>query len=115
MSRRVAIVFEPTFGDRLAELVMRMPVWIVESNANRAAVAEAWHRATEWPHISVTVFRPPDDLRHLLSQIGRPQRVDVIGMTLTDDARDALIAAGFRKIVETSDGFHASMASHRNV
>ena len=115
MSRRVAIVFEPTFGDHLAELVMRMPVWIVESTANRAAVAEAWHRATEWPHISVTVFRPRDDLRHLLSQLGHPQRVDVIGMPLTDDARDALTVAGFRKIVETSDGFCASMPSRASV
>lgn len=115
MSRRVTIVFERTFGDRLAELVMRMPVWIVESNANRAAAAEAWNRATEWPHISVTLFRPPDDLRHLLSQIGRTKRVEVIGMTLTDDARDALVAAGFGKIVETSDGFHASMSSRANV
>ena len=108
MSRRVAIVFEQEFGGRLAELVMRMPVWIVESSANRPAVAEAWDRASEWPQISVTVFRPPDDLRHLLSQIGHPQRVDVIGMALSEEARDALQAAGFRKIVETSDGFRAS-------
>jgi hypothetical protein len=107
MSRRVAIVFEREFGDRLAELVMRMPVWIVESSANRAAVAEAWNRASEWPHISVTVFRPTDDLRHLLSQIGHPKRVDVIGMTLTDEARDTLTAAGFTTFVEAADGFHA--------
>ena len=107
MSRRVAIVFEREFGDRLGELAMRMPVWIVESNANRPAVADAWNRASEWPHISVTVFRPPDDLRLLLSQIGHPQRVDVIGMPLTDEAREILIAAGFTTIAETSDGFRA--------
>jgi hypothetical protein len=108
MSRRVAIVFDREFGDRLAPLVMRMPVWIVESGANRSAVAEAWNRATEWPQISVTVFRPPDDLRHLLSQIGRPRRVDVIGLSLTDDARDALHAAGFTNIAETNEGFRAT-------
>lgn len=113
MSRRVAIVFDPRFGGQLAELAMRMPVWIVESSANRAAVAEAWHRATEWPHISITVFRSPD-LRHLLSQIGHPQRVDVIGMMLTDERRDALMSAGFEKIVETGDGFRASISSRRN-
>jgi hypothetical protein len=107
MSRRVAIVFEREFGDRLAELVMRMPVWIVESATNRAAVAVTWNRASEWPQISVTIFRPTDDLRHLLSQIGHPKRVDVIGMTLTDDARDALTAAGFTKFVEVSDGYQA--------
>jgi hypothetical protein len=108
MSRRVAIVFDTEFGERLATLAMRMPVWIVESVTNRAAVSEAWNRATEWPHISVTVFRPTDDLKHLLSQIGHPQRVDVIGLPLSDDAREALGAAGFTKIAETSDGFRAS-------
>jgi hypothetical protein len=107
MSRRVAIVFDTEFGERLATLAMRMPVWIVESVTNRAAVSEAWNRATEWPHISVTVFRPPDDLKHLLPQIGHPQRVDVIGLPLTDEAREALRAAGFTKIAETNDGFRA--------
>jgi hypothetical protein len=108
MSRRVAIVFDAEFGDRLLTLVMRTPVWIVESAANRSAVAEAMNRATEWPHISVTVFRPSDDLEHLLSQIDHPQRVDVTGLLLTDDAREALSSAGFTKIVETSEGFRAS-------
>jgi len=108
MSRRVAIVFDKEFGERLATLAMRMPVWIVESVTNRAAVSEAWNRATEWPHISVTIFRPPDDLKHLLSQIGHPQRVDVIGLPLTDDAREALSGAGFTKIAETAEGFRAN-------
>jgi hypothetical protein len=110
MNRRVAIVFDPEFGDRLATLVMRTPVWIVESVSNRSAVSEASNRATEWPHISVTVFRPPDDLKHLLSQIGHPQRVDVIGLPLNDDAREAMSAAGFTEIVETIDGFRAGVA-----
>ena len=108
MSRRVAIVFDGEFGDRLATLAMRTPVWIVESGANRTAVAEAMNRATEWPHISVTVFRPTDDLKHLLSQIGHPQRVDVIGLQLSDEASDAMRDAGFAKIVETADGFRAT-------
>jgi hypothetical protein len=107
MSRRVAIVFDREFGDRLGELAMRMPVWIVESNANRPAVAAAWNRASEWPHISVTVFRPPGDLRLLLTQIGQPQRVDVIGMRLKDEVREILTDAGFATVVETSDGFRA--------
>jgi hypothetical protein len=108
MSRRVAIVFDREFGDRLLTLVMRTPVWIVESGANRTAVAEAMNRATEWPHISVTVFRPTDDLKHLLSQIGHPQRVDIVGMRLANDARDAMHAAGFTHVVETTDGFRAT-------
>jgi len=108
MSRRVAIVFDADFGDRLAPLAMRTPVWIVESAANRSAVAEAMNRATEWPHISVTVFRPTDNLKHLLSQIGHPQRVDVIGLRLSDDVRDAMRDGGFANVVATSDGFRAT-------
>ena len=108
MNRRVAIVFDREFGDRLATLVMRTPVWIVESNANRPAISEASNRATEWPHISVTVFRPPGDLKHLLSQIGNPKRVDVIGVPLTEDAREALREAGFTNVAETSEGFRAT-------
>ena len=107
MSRRVAIVFDREFGDRLGDLAMRMPVWIVESNTNRPAVAAAWNRASEWPHISVTVFRPPGDLRLLLTQIGQPQRVDVFGMRLKDEVREILTEAGFATLVETSDGFRA--------
>jgi hypothetical protein len=107
MSRRVAIVFDREFGDLLLTLVMRTPVWIVESSANRPAVAEAMNRATEWPQISVTVFRPTDDLKHLLSQIGHAQRVDVIGLQLSDDVREAMRAGGFTKIAQTSDGFRA--------
>ena len=38
MSRRVAIVFDAEFGDRLLTLAMRTPVWIVESSTNRPAV-----------------------------------------------------------------------------
>jgi hypothetical protein len=37
----VAIVVDPEFGDRLIVLLDRMPVWIAESEANRAAVARA--------------------------------------------------------------------------
>ena len=107
MNRRVAIVFDTEFGDRLLTLIMRTPVWIVESGANRTAVAEAMNRATEWPQISVTVFRATDDLKHVLSQIGHPQRVDVIGLSLTAEARDALSAAGFTKILQTIDGLRA--------
>jgi hypothetical protein len=108
MNRRVTIVFDREFGDRLATLVMRTPVWIVESNTNRPAISEATNRATDWPHISVTVFRPPGDLKHLLSQIGQPKRVDVIGLPLTDAVRETLAEAGFEKVAETSEGFRAS-------
>jgi hypothetical protein len=37
----VAIVVDPEFGNRLADLLVRMPVWIADTETNRAAVAHA--------------------------------------------------------------------------
>jgi hypothetical protein len=41
MEYSVAIVVDPEFVNRLADLLERMPVWIVDTEANRAAVARA--------------------------------------------------------------------------
>ena len=51
----------------------------------------------------MTVFRPPDDLVHLLSQIGQAQRVDVIGSPLTENARAALQVADYGYVLETGE------------
>jgi hypothetical protein len=37
----VAIVVDPRFGDRLAELLEHMPVWMADAEANHAAAARA--------------------------------------------------------------------------
>ena len=37
----VAIVVDPQFGDRLIELLERLPVWIADTETNRTAVARA--------------------------------------------------------------------------
>lgn len=37
----VAIVVDPDFGDGLQPLLDRMPVWIADTDANRAAAARA--------------------------------------------------------------------------
>jgi hypothetical protein len=108
MSRRLTIIFDPEFGEKLASLVVRTPVWIVDSATNRPAVAEAWQRAVQWPQISVTVFRPADNLRHVLSQIGHPKRVDIVGLSLTDEVSAEFRKAGFLTLAETSEGFRAS-------
>ena len=41
MTHVVAIVVDPQFGDRLGELLNRMPVWIADTHTNRAAAARA--------------------------------------------------------------------------
>ena len=41
MTKEVALVLDPQFGDRIDELARRMPVWILNDPANSQAVARA--------------------------------------------------------------------------
>lgn len=105
----MTVVFHDDYSEKLEKLAFRTPVWIVDTPANRQAAEGAWHAATEWPHISVTLFRF-DDWPTLLNQIALQVRnvtgFDVIGPASTP-ARDALDAAGFTRLEETADGFRA--------
>jgi hypothetical protein len=107
--RVVTVVFHDDYSEKLEKLAFRTPVWIVDTPANRQAAEGAWHAATEWPHIAVTLFRF-DDWPTLLNQIALQVRnvtgVDAIGASPAD-ARDALEAAGFTRLDETADGFRA--------
>ena len=109
MSRSVAIVFAEDYSSPLEKLAFHTPVWMVDTPANRAAAEQAWHAAIEWPHISVTLFRPVE-WDTLLEQIAMHERCDVveiIGASLTPAARSALEAARFVRIEETPTGFRA--------
>ena len=106
----VAIVFNPDFASRLQKLAFHTPVWIVETPQNRAAAEEAWMRRQEWPHIAITLFRPEEEWRALLTQIAIEHPVDsveVISHGLTEDARTALGEAGYQKFDRTAEGFRA--------
>ena len=109
MPRSVAVVFAEDFSSQLEKLAFHTPVWMVDTPANRAAAEEAWMQAVEWPHISVTLFRPLD-WEPLLEQIGMQGRfevVEAIGTGLTPPVREKLEGAGFVRIVETPTGFRA--------
>jgi hypothetical protein len=122
MARVISVVLDREFGDALEPLAFRNPVWIIESEANTAASEAAWHRATEWPQISVTVFRDEprtkDDWAYLIDQLelhhgpfsqrSRYDTLQVIGRLLTADIRAAMHEAGFDRVEETRDGFRAS-------
>jgi hypothetical protein len=120
MSRSVAIVLDPDYSGELEKLAFRTPVWIVDTPPNRAAAEDAWRSAVEWPHITVTLFRPPeseatrDDWRALLGQVSLLERnvdgYDVFGAALTLSARAALTEAGFVRFEETENGFRARRA-----
>lgn len=113
----VAIVFEPDYSSQLEKTSFHMPVWLADTPANREAAEEAWRAAMEWPHITVTLFRPPsgqpmgEDWRMLLEQIAFRERyldaIDVIGSPFTEAARETLVEAGFGRFDETALGFRA--------
>ena len=110
MPRSVAVVFAEDFSTQLEKLAFHTPVWMVDTPANRTAAEQAWLQAVEWPHISVTLFRPLE-WDALLEQIAmHHERFDVIeaiGAALTPQVRGVLEAAGFVRIVETPTGFRA--------
>jgi hypothetical protein len=115
MPRSIAIVFADDFSGQLEKLSFHTPVWLADTAANHEAAEEAWQRAVEWPHISVTLFRPPaakagrDDWRALLEQITLHERpidaVEVIGAPLTLPARAVFSDAGYERFEETAGGF----------
>jgi hypothetical protein len=113
MPRSVAIVLEPDFASRLEKLAFRTPVWIVDTPENRAAAEQAWHASVEWPHITVTLFRPPasrptrEDWLALFGQIGAFDSVEVIGSALTPSARAALVDLGFERFDDGGTRFRA--------
>ena len=108
MSRSVAIVFADDFSAQLEQLSVHTPVWLVDTPENRAAAEQAWQRAIEWPHISVTLFRR-DDWQALLDQIALQKRpvdaIEIIGAPLTNSARATLGEAGYARFEETAIGF----------
>jgi hypothetical protein len=109
MPRSVAIVFAEDYSSQLEKLAFHTPVWMIETPANRMAAEAAWLAAVEWPHISVTLFRPME-WSTLLEQIAMHQRAEVvesIGAPLMEPARAALEAAGYVRIEETASGFRA--------
>jgi hypothetical protein len=117
MPRTVAIVFDADYSSRLEKTAFHMPVWLADTPANHTAAEEAWRAAVEWPHLSVTLFRPPgeqpspEEWRMLLDQIAFREKtieaIDVSGCPLTPTARTALTESGFTRFDETATGFRA--------
>ena len=107
----MVIAFAEDFSAELEKVSFHTPVWLADTPANHTAAEEAWQRAIEWPHISVTLFRPQEDWTALLDQIALQRRgvntIDVIGGALAGSARTALSDAGFEKFEDTPTGFRA--------
>jgi hypothetical protein len=117
MPRSVAIVFEPDYSAHLERLAFRTPVWLVDTPENHVAAEEVWRKAVDWPHLVVTLFRPPvaaptrDDWRMLLAEIALNEKsfeaLETFGAPLTPVARAAMVEGGFARFDESPTGFRA--------
>jgi hypothetical protein len=115
MPRSVVIVFDPDFSGELEKVAFRSPVWMIDTPPNHSAAENAWREAVEWPHITVTLFRPPegeitrDDWHALLEQVSLREHnieaVEVIGASLTPVAQATFTETGLARFEETENGF----------
>jgi hypothetical protein len=115
MSKTVALVLDPSFGEQLQALAQKAPVWIVSSPLNDRAVA-ALRPKFEDSRIT-TLLRLPnersaDTLARALLAIDEHhggegcEAIDVYG---TKDLPSAEVSSqlGFRSVVATHSGFMA--------
>ncbi|HWF00428.1 MAG TPA: hypothetical protein VG248_11575 [Caulobacteraceae bacterium] len=122
-SRRLLVVLDPNFGDRLHEVRPDQPVWIVESAHNTPVVKALWrvplgHRSLT----DVTSFTPkaqdpePEligqldviDLHHGPYSTQTPYTlIEVVGARLTHEVRAAVRQLGFDTFKSTQRGFTA--------
>ncbi len=114
---RVALVLVKDFRDSLQKLAFRMPVWLLETQENRLAAAEAVRVSEEWPQIDVTIFTGmPKDREEWIDRVKsmelnrRITTLEVIGSEMTLPARAALSELGFDKFETTPEGFRARRA-----
>jgi hypothetical protein len=121
-SSRAALVLEPMFGDECISLRELMPVWIIDSSQNRAAVEKI--RKSGLPEESdVTMFQTRDgeslvmacerivlsldDHYNEHSQTPGYTELNVIGVSLGDVSLRPFLELNFDEFVRTDTGFIA--------
>lgn len=118
----ITVVLDRSYGDRLSDLPLGQPVWIVDTPVNRAAAQKLWSERHDETHLTgITTFKSDlsaeeslidefdtIDLHHGSYSADPPYTVvDVIGARLTDSVRATLQDFGFDEFRLTSAGFRA--------
>ena len=124
---RVGLVLHEDYGDKLLDLLARMPVWIVDTSSNREAAQKIWASRPGQSHLTgLTTFKvalgdstverclgelSTIDLHHGEHSASPPySELEVFGLGLTEDVRRGFIEAGFQRFEVTEDGFVAYRA-----
>jgi hypothetical protein len=126
----IAVVLDPEFGAELHQLAAQMPVWIVDSVANRGAIEAEWtRRRRDGAERELSVFRAIDGLPatgHLTALLKTidaahgPGVQDppfrtllVFGLAADETAATAVRAHGGVALVARADGFTATFGNAR--
>jgi hypothetical protein len=120
----VAIVVDPDFGDRLTELVLRMPVWVARTSGNATAIEQLSRRfrgeqrgpltsfvvdpGASREHWCASVLDTVDEHHGPSSQDPPCRSVEVIGTPLSPALRGICEELGFRSFQDTAAGFVAT-------
>ena len=120
----VIVVVDREYGERLPELTISGPVWIVDSPANRSAAQKIWSELPNQNHLDgVTVFKSSEDrsaedslldqldtidLHHGTYSADPPYTVlESVGVPESERIRKELARFGFNEIHAKSTGFRA--------
>ena len=125
----VAIVVDPTFGDKLVGLAARLHVWITDTAENKAAAHVVWRESGGVHSLErgVTTFsvgptdRPDEIVASVLETIDLHHGeyshsptwtvLEVYGANPTPSLSAVLAERGFTNIAPTPDGFTASRST----
>jgi hypothetical protein len=103
MEDKVVVIFDPGFGEKLLS-VIGPPIWIIDSADNDLTARELWNRKVP----GITTFRPQRfvDLLDTIDQHHpRWRTLEIIGESLTDEARDEARNYSASAIAPTAVGF----------
>ena len=120
----VFVVLDGEYGTRLSELIMKGPIWIVDTPTNRAAAEIFWAASLDRKQSDgVTLFKSKNigfpetillanlytiDLHHNSYSADPPYTVlEVIGTSLSEKIKTELSEYGFNEFFTTSEGFRA--------
>jgi hypothetical protein len=128
-SRRVALVLDPDFGEECFGLANRMPIWVVDSVTNRAAV-DAIRKAERGDDFEPTTFptrggksltamcerivQSLDDHYNERSHSPGYAELDIIGVQLDEVYIPIFHELGFSVFSRTQNGFIAKKVEREN-
>jgi hypothetical protein len=121
----VYLIFDPNFGNKIDDLPTGVPAWIVMSDENEVFIRRFWaaNPDRDWEH-GITGFSKLADAdaeTQFASQLENIEKhhgpyseappfttLKVLGMRLTEQARQQLLFLGFAEFSESHDGFTAT-------